>query len=295
MTTAIRRATSGDLAVLLATVTMWSGAFVAIKVAVPALGPIGVAASRALLGAIVVLPFAAGALRMSLSARAWTILFVLAQLNIALPFVAISWAETRVEASVAALLMGCGPLFAMLSAHAFLEDERMTKGRVAGVALGFGGVAVLVGASALDSSSLEDLPAYGALLAASLCYVTAGLIVRKIDIPTSMLALSTLAIAAATLVPLALFAGPGPEPFTSRTALAVLFLGVFPTGIAYVLRYYLIRKIGYATFAMGINLIPVIGVLLGVLILGEELTPRMLIALALVLAGLMVARKATPA
>ena len=70
---------------------------------------------------------------------------------------------------------------------------------------------------------------------------------------------------------------------------ALVYLGVFPTGLAYILRFHLIRVIGYSRFSLSINLVPVFGVALGVLILGEPLSINLLIALALVLAGLFVA------
>ena len=292
----LRRATPTDLVLLLSTVTMWAGAFVAIKLAVPSLGPLGVATARAVIGILVLAPFFFRADHLSSGAEpfAWGTLFVLAQLNITLPFVAISWAETRVDAGVAALLMGVGPLLAIVGAHLFLEDERINRQRLGGVMLGFLGVATLVGLSAVDGVAAGDHLAHAALLFASLCYVTAGLLVRRLDMPPLTLAISTLALAAVVLLPATAFVGLGDEPMDGTAWAAIIFLGVFPTGLAYLLRYYLIQRIGYTTFAVGINMIPVIGLLLGVALLGEELTGRSVLALCLILAGVAVARRATP-
>ena len=286
----IRRATTADLVLLLATVSTWAGAFVAIKVAVPALGAVGVAAVRAGLGALVVLPFALHGGLVLPPARTLALLFVLAQLNVTLPFVAISWAEQTIDAGATALLMGTGPFFAMIGAHLALADERMTRWRAGGAMLGFAGVATLVGGEGWGQLMAGHIGAYGATLFASLCYVAAGLLVRRIDMRPVLLALYTLALAALVLFPAVAVVGWGEAAPTSQTWLAVAFLGLLPTGLAYVLRYHLIQRIGYATFALGINLIPVLGVLFGVILLGEALTARIVLALSLVLAGLFVAR-----
>lgn len=287
----MRRATQTDMALLMLTAAMWAGAFVGIKVAVPALGPVGVAATRAALGFLVLLPFALfRGLPLPLNLRTWVLLVLMAELNIALPFFLISWAEQTVDAGVASLLMGIGPLFAMIGAHYFNDDDRMSPRRALGVALGFLGVVVLVGTETIGGLGSAALLPQGALIGASLCYVVSGLLVRKIELPSLPLAIYALAIATVTLVPILwLTTGPGPSIDTS-VLVAVAFLGIFPTGLAYILRFHLIKKVGYATFALSINLIPVFGVLLGIIVLGERLTLNVAVALVCVLSGLFIAR-----
>ena len=77
---------------------------------------------------------------------------------------------------------------------------------------------------------------------------------------------------------------------SANAAFALIYLGLVPTGLAYLLRFHLIRKIGYSTFAIGLNLIPVSGIILGVLLLGETLSLHILVALMLVVCGLFVTR-----
>lgn len=287
----MRRATTIDMTLLMLTAAIWAGAFVAIKVAVPALGPVGVAAARAVIGFVVLLPFALFVgLPSPPNARTWLLLVAMAELNIALPFFLISWAEQTVEAGVASLLMGVGPLFAMVGAHYFNDDDRMSPRRALGVALGFIGIVILVGAEAIGGLGAAALLPQGALIGASLCYVVSGLLVRKIELAALPLAIYALAIAAMTLVPILWIATEAGPSLDQRTLGAILFLGIFPTGLAYILRFYLIKTVGYATFALSINLIPVFGVLLGILVLNERLTLNVAIALALVLSGLFVAR-----
>lgn len=91
-----------------------------------------------------------------------------------------------------------------------------------------------------------------------------------------------------------IFDGAPNIQLSSTVVLALLYLGIFPTAIGQILRFTLIRRVGYAAFALALNLIPVIGVGLGALLLGEVITARTFVALALVLSGLFVARMGTP-
>ena len=287
---AIRRATPGDLATLAFVALLWALAFVAIKVAVPALGPTGVALARATIAFAVLLPFAAlRGLERPRGRAQWGLVLAMSVLNITVPFVAISWAELTIDAGVTSLLMGFGPLLAMVGSHYLNADERMNARRFAGVAMGFGGILVLVGVEALSGLG-GARAAQAAALGACLCYVVAGLLVRRIDVEPLSLSVIALGIAAVTLAPVFALTGAGSAPVTTEVVAVTVFLGVFPTGLAYILRFQLIRRIGYATFALSVNLIPVFGVALGVLLLGEPLTPSLLAALALVVGGLLVAR-----
>ena len=135
-----------------------------------------------------------------------------------------------------------------------------------------------------------------AALGGAVCYVIAGAIVRRIDIPPVQLASLALLVGAAILLPVAGIVDGIPSALPSRDAmLALLFLGVFPTGLAYVLRFHMINKIGYSTFSMSIYMIPAFGLMLGHLLLGEPLRPVLVVALALILTGLWFAKKGSGA
>ena len=288
--TTIRRATPVDLATLAFVALLWALAFIAIKLAVPALGPAGVALARSVIGCAVLAPFALGrGLNLPANAEQWWLVVAMSVLNVTLPFMAISWAELTIDAGVTSLLMGVGPLLAMVGAHYLNDGDRMTPRRLLGVGMGFGGILILVGVEALAGLGVA-LPAQAAVLGASLCYVIAGLLVRRIEVDTLSLSVLALGVAAATLVPIFFVTGPGDAPVTAQVVMVTLFLGIFPTGLAYILRFRLIRRIGYATFALGINLIPVFGVALGVVLLDEPVTVSLALALALVVGGLLVAR-----
>lgn len=294
---AISKASGFDIALLMATAIMWASAFIAIKIAVPEVGPLWLATIRVVIGAIILAPYAIyKGIIWPNSARLWVLVIAMAVLNVVIPFFLISWAELTIDAGVTSLLMGIGPFLALVGSHIFTDDDKINGRKALGVALGFFGVLIIVGWDALNQLGGRHLLAQLAAMAGCFCYVTAGIIIRRIDIPPTRLAFLALAIGTSILIPIASLVDGQPNwAMNSNAALALIYLGVFPTGIAYILRFYLIHKVGYTTFSMSVNMIPVFGILLGFLILGEPLRPEVLIALVFVLAGLFVMRSgATP-
>jgi drug/metabolite transporter (DMT)-like permease len=293
----IRRAGPLDVSLLVLVALIWASAFIAIKIAVPDTGPLWLAAIRVSLGAIVLAPYVLWrGLVLPGGVRVWFLVFVMAILNVVAPFFLISWAGLTIDAGMMALLMGTGPLMALIGSHFFTHDDKINPLKLIAVALGFSGVAVLVGGAAIGDLGGAHLLAQFAALGGSICYALSGLIVRRIDIPPTRLAFLALGIGATVLLPVALLVDGVPTTMPSAPALwALVYLGVFPTGLAYVMRFQLIRAIGFSTFALSIYMIPPFGVLLGVLILGEQLEPKVLIALALILAGLYFARRGSGA
>ncbi|MCY0094811.1 DMT family transporter [Hoeflea ulvae] len=292
MSQALRAPTRLDLALMTVTALIWASGFIAIRVAVPETGPVWLAAIRVGIGFLVLLPYAIWrGMVWPQSRNQWALIIGMALLNVVIPFVLVAWAGKTVGAGVLALLMGTGPFMALIGSHFMTDDDRLSTRKVLAVLLGFSGILVLVGPSIV--SGLSGGPVLGILAAvgASLCYVTAGLLIRRIAMPPVRLACLALGIGTAALLPLALVVdGPLLVSGLSGQALAsLIYLGVFPTGIAYIMRFTLIRAIGYSRFSLSVNMVPVFGVALGVIILGEPLSLSLVGALVLVLAGLFVA------
>lgn len=288
----IRKATALDLILLIGTMAVWGMAFIAMKVAVPETGPYWLAAARTGFGLIAVLPFLFWAkLKWPKDAMQWGYLLVIVVLNTTVPIILISWAELTLDAGVSALLMGAGPFMALFVGHLVTSDERFTVLKLIAVCMGFGGILSVVGLDVLSRLGSDDLLSQGALLLAALMYVVAGFTVRRIDLPPISLAVLTLALGTILLVPLSyVMTGPIPVDISHRALGWLVFVGVFGTGLGFVSRYYLIQKIGYSMFSIGVNLIPVFGVLFGALILGEVITLQLAIALMLVVGGLFIVR-----
>lgn len=299
MNQTLRAPTRMDLALMTLTALIWATAFIAIRVAVPETGPIWLAAIRVGVGFLVLLPYAIWrGMTWPQGGSQWGLVASMALLNVVIPFVLIAWAGKSIGAGVLALLMGTGPFLALIGSHFMTDDDRLSIRKLISVLLGFSGILVLVGPGIV--SGVADGPLFAKLAAvgASVCYVIAGLLIRRIVMPPVRLACLALAMGTAALLPLALLVeGPLASGLSTPALGALIYLGVFPTGIAYILRFKLIRSIGYTRFSLSINLVPVFGVALGVIILDEPLSLPLILALALVLAGLFVAnggRRAPP-
>ena len=286
----LRTPTRLDIGLMIMTSLMLASGFIAVRFAVPETGPVWLAAIRVGIGFLVLLPYAIWrGMVWPAGAAQWMLIVGMALLNVVVPFILIAWAGKAVEASVLSLLMGTGPFLALIGSHLMTDDDRLTPRKLGSVLLGFSGIMVLVGPSVFSGLAGSSLMGQIAALGASFCYVAAGLLIRRIAMPPVRLAGLALAIGSVVLIPLALITeGLPTEGYSGPVIGSLIFLGLFPTGIAYILRFSLIRTIGYTRFSLSINLVPVFGVVLGVLILGEPLSVNLIAALALVLAGLYV-------
>ncbi|MEM1377006.1 MAG: DMT family transporter [Pseudomonadota bacterium] len=290
--TKIRQATPADLSLLVLISLIWASAFVAIKIAVPETGPLWLAAVRVTIGCLAVLPFALYAgIELPKTLAMWGLVVAMSLLNVVIPFFLLAWAQLTIDAGVASLLMGCGPILGVLAGHFFTDDDQINTWKLSAVICGLAGVAILVGGDAIIQLGGRHTLAQLAALAAATCYVMAGTLIRKIPIGSVRLAFLALAIGSAVLLPVAFLVDGAPSTPTASAAGALIYLGLVPTGIAYVMRFNLINAIGYSTFALSVNMIPIFGVLLGALILAERPSPQTGIALMLVVTGLLLARR----
>ncbi len=287
--TTIAKPTPLDLVLLTLQALIFASAFLAIKVVVPETGPWWLAALRVSFAFLFLLPlviFGKEQWQRPQNIRDWRLLSIVMAFNIVVPFFLISWAELTIDAGVAALLMGTAPFAALIGSHITTNDDRFTRPKLFGVLTGFLGILVLVGGDALRGLG-QNIPAQAMVIIAAVCYTTSGLVVRRIH-GFSPLQLSTwvLGLASISSIMVALLIDGIPDQFFSHTAwLGLLYLGLVPTGLGILLRYYLVNRIGVSRFAMGMNLIPVFGVAMGVIFLDEHLSSGLLIALTLIVLG----------
>ena len=281
-----------DIALMGLTALIWASAFSAIKVVVPESGPLWLAAWRVVIGFVAMLPYVIWrGFLLPQSAKLWALIVITSLFYVVLPFFLISWSEQTIDSGVVALLMGCGPFLALFGSHIFTKDDRISPPKIMAVLLGFSGVMVIVGYDALQGLGGVQSMAQLAALAAACCYAISGLLVRHVDFPPIRFGFLVLGSGAVILVIAASIVDGAPRLNLSLTAsLALLYLGIFPTGLGQILRFVLIKKVGYSAFSLSLNLIPVFGVMLGALLLGEVITIRIFLALALILAGLFVSR-----
>jgi len=262
-----------------------------IKIAVQEVGPVTLVAFRVsfgLLFGIVVLFIQ----RVSWprTFQAWFPLLLLGLTNVAIPFFLISWGEKSIDSAVASILDATVPLFTILIAHFLLSDDKMTVPKVLGLLVGFAGVIVLmtkdIGASA------SSLFGQVAVIVASMFYAGSSVYVRKTteDTPGVLRSAGPLVSATAVMwVGTALFESPVKIPQVGITWIALLWLGVFGSGLAFVLAYYLIHEIGPTRTTMVTYLFPLGGVALGVTFLQEQLTWQVITGALLIVSSLAIA------
>jgi drug/metabolite transporter (DMT)-like permease len=281
-----------DVARLLSLAALWGGSFAFIRVAVPTLGPIWLAESRVALAFAAL--FAVALIRRDVPSLAahWRAYLAIGTVNSALPFALFSFAEQFISASNAAILNATSPFFGAIVAAAWLREPLGAR-RLTGMALGLAGVVLLVGWQA-EPLSASTLVAALACLAAALCYGIASVYakVRMTGIPSFAIAVYSqlaAAIVLAPALPLAL-----PSALSPLVAANVLALALASTAIAYLLYFRLIADVGPARALTVTFLIPLFGVLWGVLFLGEPVAINMLAGCALILAGTWMALRNSP-
>jgi drug/metabolite transporter (DMT)-like permease len=223
-------------------------------------------------------------------ARLWRELAMLSLFSTAMPFTLLYWAQTHIASGLAAILNAMTPIFTILVAHVFTSDERIDARRLVGVLAGIVGVAVIVGPSAIHFDG--DLLAEAAVLGAGCCYAVASVYSRRFKRQSPVvLSFAQMAFAAVFLLAVMLIAGAPllrvPVPSLTVVA-AVLALGVFSTGLAFVMFFRLLATAGATNAILVTLLVPVSAILLGVVILGETTTPRQFAGLALIALGLII-------
>jgi len=270
-----------DLGLLVALSAIWGSSFLFIKVGVEELEPAVVVCGRLLVGALVLLPVALA--RGGLSGlRAMLVpIAVLGALNNALPYWLLGFAETRIDSGLAAVIQAAAPIFTVLLAIRIDPSQRVTGLRLAGVGLGFVGVALLVG---LQEGG--ELLGAVAVVGTALCYAVsvlyAGRAIRSFS-PLDV-SIGQLSVGALLTLPAALVQWPAETP-SAKVVGAVLVLGVLGTGVAYLLYFALIVRAGASRAILVTYLVPAFALVYGWLILGEAVTPSALAGLALILGG----------
>jgi drug/metabolite transporter (DMT)-like permease len=276
---------------LAALVALWGSNFMFIKLGVAEVPPATLVATRLVIGAVILVAVVrAMGYTFPPVGRAWMPYVVLAIVGNCMPFWFITWGQTSIDSALAGILMAIMPLTTLLLAHFFVTGERMTPTRVLGFLLGFVGIVVLMGPAALaglGGAPIEVL-AQLSVLAGALCYAANGVIIRvtlRGDVMVASAAI--IAIAAVVSVPVALAVDQPWRLDPGLRAVTILFwIGVGPTAIATLVHLKLIASAG-PTFMSLINYcIPVVALLIGVALLGEEPGANAYSGLALILAGI---------
>lgn len=280
-----------DWLVLAILALLWGGAFFFIGVAVRHVQPLTYVWLRLTIAALALWIYVhLSDEQLSLPKEAWGSVFLLAILNNALPFALFGWSQTHIGSGLASILNATTPIWGVVVAHVFTRDERMSTGKVAGLLLGIGGVATMIGPSLLSdvgSSTLAEL----ACLAAALSYAVAAVWARRFrrqGISPLAVATGQLTAGAIAMLPLSMIVEhpwqSSPPPLTAWAAIVALAL--LCTALGYVLYFRLIATAGATNALLVTLLVPPVAILLGALFLGETLALKDFEGLALIVLGL---------
>ena len=286
-----------QIALLFVPGVLWGGAFVLTEMVLETIPPISYTMLRNIITAVaLVLILYARNGRLQTTPRAWLTYFVIGFFNNALPFTLVNWGQLTIDSGLASILVSTMPFFTLLLAHFFTDDERLTPPKLLGIGLGLLGIVVLIGPDALSGlggsiagqlmvTAAAVSYAIGAILSRS--YLRAS---RQRAVPPQLRALEIVTGQyAATAVLLILLAFTVEDPLAlhpSLRSITALLISALPVSLTAVLvYYYLIDAIGASFSALSIYIIPIAGVLMGALLLGEPITPQVIIALVLILLG----------
>ena len=269
---------------------VWGGSFFFAEVALAALPPFTIVLARLALGAaglwlLVCLTRAT----LPTGPRDWRDLAAMGLLNNAVPFSLIVWGQQWIDGGLASVLNATTPVFGVVAAHFLTKDEKLTANRLAGVAIGVAGVAVLVGPAAPDDSG-GYITGSAAVLAAAVSYAAAGLWGRRLrHLPPVSAAAGQVGCSTLIVLPLALLLErpwtlPAPPPEVWG---ALAGIGLLSTSLAYLLFFAILRRAGGSNVMLVTLMIPPSAVLLGLMFLGEEVGPGQLVGMALIAAALL--------
>jgi drug/metabolite transporter (DMT)-like permease len=273
--------------VFLALGLMWGSSYLFIKLAVDDFGTFTLVALRLLVGAAllwVVIRLAHQPLPRE--RRMYGHLLVMALVNITIPFLLITWAEQSVASSLAAILTSPVPLFAIILSAVFLADEPMRVNGVAGLIVGFIGVIIITspGLTGANSSITGEI----ALLGAAFSYAVGAVYSRRNvrGLPPMVPAVFQVSFAAIIVSTFALlFEHPWTATPDAEAIFSILWLGIFGSGLAYLLVFRLFSNWGATRTTLIAYVIPPVGIILGFLVLDEPIDARILLGTALVVAG----------
>ncbi len=214
-----------------------------------------------------------------------------------LPFYLISWSEQHIQSSTAGILMAIGPILTLVLSHFFTIDDRFTFTKIISITIGFVGVLFIFDIDSLfniSSSNVIQLLSKFLIIIAALGYMISNIVayntLKHID-SFSITFFATL-FGALTSIPFLFFSEINqPSLFSFKSVLPILYLGIFPTALAFQLRYHITKKSGPVFLSYVAYLIPIFALLWGFLLLSEKIYFSSIIGITLILFGVYIGRK----
>ncbi len=285
-----------DCGLFVCLAVIWSSSFLLIKISVETIPPYTLTATRLCIAAIIFwIYLAATRGKLPLNSEALVFYLVIALLGHCFPYTLISWGETRISSSLAAILMGIMPIVVVLLAHWLIPDEPLNRTKAMGVGISFFGLLLLVGFATFSYLQQDILGQFG-VLGGAICYSLCTIYIRHHK-PTQIRTLATGTMTIGALISLVfafIFENPVDLEPSSSSLWSVLALGLFQTALATLMYFRLIRRLGASTFSQINYLIPILGGLWGIWLLGEPSSWKLFGSLAMVLFGIYLVQKSNP-
>lgn len=269
---------------------LWGSHYLWVKIVLRELHPITMTGLRILIAAAGLLVFILIAHPPFPKKIPWFSFIFLGLFNLAAPFALIAWSEKYISSGMASILNSTSPLFTLLLSWIFLRDEPFSLTRLLGLFIGFSGVIVLVSGKLTTDNDLVMFGAVSVLLAA-ICYAASAVYAKRIAgrLDSGVLAFGQVVMGTGMALPAAfLFEAPFTLPRLPLTWIALVTMGLLLTCTGTILYFSLLRSVGPTRTIMVSYLFPLVGVLLGILFLGEEPSWRLLGGGALIIGGIII-------
>jgi len=288
-----RQPTRTDYIVLFALGALWGSSFGAIKIALHGVTPLTVMSVRILLaGAALFLLIQVRKTPFPRGIQNWIKIGWMALFGTLIPFFLVPWGQLQIDSSLAAILMAVNPLFALTLGHFFSDHESFTLRQLLAMLVGFSGILLVFGENAISSIN-GNIWAQLAVIGAGFCYTISGVIVSRVRGASADSVSASIFICASVIVfPLwMILEQPWSLHFETESLLALTHLGLVSTGMAFLMRYYIILRAGAVFLSYVAFIIPMFGILFGILFLEETISVNTMGAVVLILSGVFLGRK----
>ena len=288
-----RQPTRNDYIVLFALGALWGSSFGAIKIALHGVTPLTVMSVRILLaGAALLLLILVRKTPLPRGIQNWIKIGWMALFGTLIPFFLVPWGQLQIDSSLAAILMSVNPLFALTLGHFFSDHESFTLRQLLAMLVGFSGILLVFGENAISSIN-GNIWAQLAVIGAGFCYTISGVIVSRVRGASADSVSASIFICSSVIVfPLwMILEQPWSLHFETESLLALTHLGLVSTGMAFLMRYYIILRAGAVFLSYVAFIIPMFGILFGILFLGETISVNTMGAVVLILSGVYLGRK----
>ncbi len=288
----MRQPTLIDYIFLVVLAIIWASAFFNIKIATYSYGPVTIAFLRILLGAIPVVGLCFfKKIKIEAFSKDWYWFAAIGIINLVIPFFLIAYGVQKVQSNLAAILMASTPLSATVLAHFFTNNEKINFIKVLGVMIGFSGIVFLFSDNILINEN--NIISALLILGGSTFYVIGGLLTLKVsNKKNENVTASILIWATIFLLPITAYTEQ-PWNLNPRldSTISLIYLGIFSTGLAWLMRFRILKNNGLVFQAQVAYLIPIFGIILGYIFLNEIITPKVIVAVVAVVLGIYFVRR----